>query len=250
MRSERITAPRISKPLLNCFLVYIAWFLGRNFHAVRVSRTGAAPSLQSLPAVICMNHPGWWDPLIALTMAYTNYPERLHFGPIEASSLTTYGFFEKLGFFGIDTKSAAGAARFLRVSEAILDGAGSALWVTAQGTFVDPRVRPTTIRGGIGHLVRRLPAVAVVPLAMEFPFWEQRYPEALVRFGEPLVIRDGSSFSASHWTTAIAARLEETQDALQAEALLRNPDCFETVLGGRAGVGGIYDLWRALKARL
>ncbi len=250
MRNERVRVPRISRTLLNCFLVYIGWFFGRNFHALRVSRSGPAPSLQSLPAIICMNHPGWWDPLIALTLAYGCYPKRMHYGPIEASSLTQYGFFEKLGFFGIDTKSAAGAVRFLRVGEAILGTPDTALWVTAQGGFVDPRVRPTAIRGGIGHLVRRMPAVAIIPLAMEFPFWDDRYPEALVRFGEPLIVRDGREQSADAWTARIAEHLESTQDALRSEAILRSPACFETMLGGGAGFRGIYSFWRALKARL
>ena len=250
MRDRRLTAPGISKPLLNAFLCYIAWFLRRNFHAVRVSRFGRAPDVSGLPAIFCLNHPGWWDPLIALTLAYRLYPERLHYGPIEAAALGRYKFFERLGFFGIEPGTSAGAVRFLRVGESILNMSNTGLWVTAQGTFVDPRVRPTEIRGGIGHLLRRLPEVAVVPVAIEFPFWEERRPEALARFGEPLIIRDGKSLTAKQWTCRIARSLQSAQDALAEETLSRNTKAFEILLGGKEGMGGLYDVWRTLRARM
>jgi hypothetical protein len=35
---------------------------------------------------------------------------------------------------------------------------------------------------------------------------------------------------------------------LAAAALRRDPAAFETLLGGKTGVGGVYDLWRRLKA--
>ena len=41
-----------------------------------------------------------------------------------------------------------------------------------------------------------------------------------------------------------------TQDALAAEAQRREPDDFQTVLRGGAGQGGVYDWWRAAKAKL
>jgi hypothetical protein len=37
-------------------------------------------------------------------------------------------------------------------------------------------------------------------------------------------------------------------DALADDAATRDPDRFTTVVLGRAGVGGAYDVWRRLKA--
>jgi hypothetical protein len=54
--------------------------------------------------------------------------------------------------------------------------------------------------------------------------------------------------SPADWGRALAARLQATQDALAAAAVARQATAFTRLLNGRAGVGGVYDLWRALRA--
>ncbi len=125
------------------------------------------------------------------------------------------------------------------------------LWVPAQGRFSDPRERPLGLQPGIGHLLRRLQGGVVLPLALEYPFWGERYPEALARFGAPIAIGDGSRHSPSEWVSRIEIALSETMDALARDAVQRRPGGrFDTLLGGNAGVGGLYDLWRRLRAWL
>jgi 1-acyl-sn-glycerol-3-phosphate acyltransferase len=216
-------------------------------HALRVARTNWTPPSGS-PVIVCMNHPSWWDPLIALTLGYRMMPARTHYGPIEAAALARYRFFERLGFFGIKPDSACGAARFLRIGESILQDSSSALWITAQGTFADTRQRPTELRKGIGHLVHRLNGVTVLPLALEIGFWEERFPEALARFGEPMFVDNGGARSPSEWTALIAQQLERAQNDLARASIARDRLSFDVLLGGRTGVGGIYDSWRAAKA--
>ena len=53
---------------------------------------------------------------------------------------------------------------------------------------------------------------------------------------------------AGDWTAVLGAWLEAAQDALAAEAIARDPSRFELLVGGKAGVGGVYDLWRRLRA--
>ena len=91
-----------------------------------------------------------------------------------------------------------------------------------------------------------------VPVATEYVLWEERLPEVIVRFGEPvLVSREQSALGAAdRWTALFEQRLSETQDALALEAQGRNPNAFKTILSGGAGQGGIYDLWGAMKAKL
>ena len=43
--------------------------------------------------------------------------------------------------------------RFLEVSTRLLADPNRMLWVTAQGRFADPRLRPLGLRGGVAHLV-------------------------------------------------------------------------------------------------
>lgn len=242
--------PRISTPLLALFRRYLRWYLPRHVHGVRLSRNGGAPPglPPEEPLVVYANHPSWWDPLIFLYLSARFWPGRSHYGPIDAAAAERYGFFRRLGFFGVERGTRAGARTFLETSSAILDQPSSALWITPQGTFVDPRDRPVRLEPGLAALARRLGRGTFVPLALEMPFWEEKHPEVLVRFGEPFTVnaRDASSNVRSE---DLARRLEDAQDALAVEARERRPGDFETLLSGSAGPGGVYDLWRRLKAR-
>jgi hypothetical protein len=90
-----------------------------------------------------------------------------------------------------------------------------------------------------------------MPFATEYVFWEERLPEILVRFGEPVLIQNQhrSAFASKDWTTLFEEKLADTQGALAAEAQRRNPVDFQVVLRGGAGQGGIYDLWRSFKSK-
>jgi hypothetical protein len=137
----------------------------------------------------------------------------------------------------------------LKTSLAALAQPGAMLWLTAQGQFTDVRQRPARLRGGVGHLLHRLPHGHIVPLAVEYPFWNERTPEALLRFGPPLAV-SGRERSPADWTQAVEHALEATQDALAREAVERDPARFDALIEGKAGVGGVYDLWRRLAAAL
>lgn len=230
---------------------YVEGYLSRHFHAVRLAkdRRPDPATLRDKPLIIYFNHPSWWDPLVCLRLAQQLWPERRHYGPIDANALGKYGFFEKLGFFGVEPGSARGARRFLAVSQEILSRPDAALWIAAEGRFTDCRERPVKLRSGLGHLAVRVRNAVLLPLAFEYPFWEERTPEALARFGEELPASD-AELKASDWTEVLAERLQDSQDALLAESLSRDQARFETLLGGRAGVGGVYDVWRRLRARL
>jgi 1-acyl-sn-glycerol-3-phosphate acyltransferase len=242
--------PSISPWLVRGFTRYGRWFVSRNFHAVRLSKAGLPVPLPGEPLIVYLNHPSWWDPMIALVLATSYFPDRRHFAPIDAAALAKYRFFEKLGFFGIDPESRAGARRFLQVSRAVLRRADSVLWVTAEGVFRDPRRRPVRLRPGIAHLARRFERGAMMPLALELPFWNERYPEALARFGTPVMVGEQRRYSAKAWAGLLERHLQATQDALAEEAMQRDPSVFQTTLSGRTGIGGFYDLWRRTKALL
>ena len=42
--------------------------------------------------------------------------------------------------------------------------------------------------------------------------------------------------------------LEQTMDALADESMFRDPELFDTLVLGKAGVGGVYDQWRRWRA--
>jgi phytoene desaturase len=223
--------------------------MSKNFHAVRLSKRGKPPPRDGRPLIVVLNHPGWWDPLMGMVLAdlFEGYK---HYVPIDAAALAQYRIFEPMGFFGVEVGTPEGALAFLRTSKAILSHPQHALWITAQGKFTDPRIRPVELRQGVGHLVRRLENAVLLPLAIEYPFWQERYPEALAHFGSPIEINHGRACSVEAWMSRIETGLTEALDALAQEAQTQEADRFETLVGGSVGIGGVYDVWRRFKARL
>jgi hypothetical protein len=88
----------------------------------------------------------------------------------------------------------------------------------------------------------------VLPVALEYTFWTERTPEALVRIAEPLRIAEYPDRNGKQWTELIESALTRNLDALSAEAMRRDPTAFTELLTGKTGVGGMYDAWRRLKA--
>jgi 1-acyl-sn-glycerol-3-phosphate acyltransferase len=223
------------------------FYLARNVHAVRLSRGGRPAAVPDGPLIVVLNHPSWWDPLVGLALTEL-FPDRNHFAPMEGAALGRYRFFERLGMFGVESGTVRGARTFLRTGCAILARPGTVLWVTAQGRFADPRQRPPGVRPGVARLVRELGRSVVLPLALEYPFWDERYPEALARFSPALVAERGGDHTTEEWRARIEQALGDAQDSLAAEARRRDPTAFETLVGGKAGVGGVYGCWRWLRA--
>ena len=223
---------------------YLPRYLRKHVHAVRLAR-GGAPLPPAGPYLIAMNHPGWWDPLIACELSRRFPAGTEHFGAIDRDALTVYKFFRWMGFVGVDTKSVRGAAEFLRTATGLLVPPNRAFWITAQGEFADVRRRPLGLRGGVGHLAARMTGGWVLPVAVEYTFWAERTPELLVRFGDPLPAGGGTG---RHWTARVEEALTGTMDALAADAISRDAAQFETLVGGRVGAGGLFDLLRRAKA--
>ena len=249
-RNARAPLPVISRPLFHWFTWYSHRYLRRHFHTLRVSRSGLPPA-SKLPLVIYSNHASWWDPLAGLVLKSEFFADRALFAPMDAAMLKRYQMFAKLGFFGVEQHSRRGAAQFLRTAEAVLQSPQHLLAVTPQSRFADVRERPLRFQAGLGHLATRVQQAAFVPMAAEYVFWEERLPEILVRFGEPVEIRPPhrAAGDAKSWTTLFEDKLAATLDALAVEAQRRRPDDFQIVLRGGAGQGGVYDWWRSLKAR-
>lgn len=241
--------PVISRPVLRWFTWYSRRYLRRHFNSLRVTGEWLSSELLSRPVVIYSNHASWWDPLVALLIGDELLPSKRVFAPIDAAALARYGFFKKLGAFGVEQGTRRGAVQFLRTAQAILGEPRQALWLTPQGRFADARERPPHFRAGIGHLPGMAPELYFVPVAMEYVFWEERLPEILVRFGEPfLATPEDCTVKPERWTEFFADRMRETQDELASQSQRRDLEQFRCLLRGRAGVGGVYDLWRKLKA--
>jgi 1-acyl-sn-glycerol-3-phosphate acyltransferase len=243
--------PRISPLLFRWFSWYSRGYVRRHFHAVRVAKSGLPAAMPGTPLVLVTNHASWWDPLVGLVLKERFFAERALYAPIDAAALARYPLFRRLGFFGVEQEGRRGAVTFLRTSELVLQKPETVLAVTPQGRFADVRERPVRFKGGLGHLAMRVDEAFFLPMAVEYVFWEERLPEVLVRFGDPVLANASTSvgLNAERWSNRLERSLESTMDALAAEAKARRAEDFEVVLRGGAGQGGVYDWWRAARAR-
>ncbi|RRA47911.1 lysophospholipid acyltransferase family protein [Acidipila sp. EB88] len=294
-RSSAATLERPSRALLRCFDTYLHFFIGRHFHALRLAGAEHWPALNRRqdashdaprgPLLICLNHPSWWDPLTSIVLSRFLERQSDHYAPMDARAFSRYGIFRKLGLFPVEQDTPRGAAQFLRGAARIFADPGAVLWLTPQGHFTDTRARPIQFRAGLDALLRRTPDVTVLPLALEYTFWDERLPEALALLGKPLHFHHGqlavadrdqaqsprdsepSATQPTRLTTETAAcqnatnagtvtaagehvalALAHTLDTLAAIAARRNPAEFHTVLSGSSGTSGIYGAWQRFRA--
>lgn len=238
----------ISPFLLRWFGWYGRRFIARHFHSLRLLRSSAPPPDTEQPTVFYLNHPGWWDPMVAFHLVQMFFPRQHAYCPIDAEALRKYPFLGKLGFFPVQRDSLRGARDFLQQANAILAQPHHTLWLTPQGGFTDVRQRPVRFAAGLGHLARKHPTTLFVPVAIEYAWWHERGAEILVAFGP------GMAFSEKRGATELRqlceAALESLQDRLAAASLRREAAAFEVLISGRTGVGGLYDVWRRLCACL
>ncbi len=242
---ERI--PTVSRPLL----LWFRWIVRRNFraafHAVRIQGLAQVKGLDG-PLLIYANHSGWWDPMVAFLLSDQLLNTRRHYAPMDAVALRKYRILTWLGVFPVEVSSARGAVRFLRTGEAILRG-GGVLWVTPQGRFADVRERPLEFKPGMAALAARVPGCAVLPMAIEYVFWDERTPETLLLLGEPVHVVAGETTESLEGR--LKAALETVMTEMQTRAMSRDTRQFERVLlRGRVGVGGFYGMGQRVKGWL
>jgi 1-acyl-sn-glycerol-3-phosphate acyltransferase len=242
---------RRSPWLLRFMEVWFDRFLRRHLNGLAVARWGE-PDLPrgQRPLVIYSNHPAWWDGAVYLLLAARLFPGHRSFVPIDAAMLDKYRVFARMGAFAVEPESRRGAAAFLRTAAGILADPDHALWVTAQGRFVDARARPLGLQAGVARLADPAPDALFLPLAIEYAFWTERGAEALVAFGPPRGARELRALPRDRRLALLTDDLEQTMDRLAADVIAREPDRFRPIVRGRAGVGGVYDAWRRLAAAL
>lgn len=239
--------PPVSDPLLRFFRFVVRGYFRRHFTAVRMRGLRYIAPPPAGPLIVIGSHAGWWDPMTSTLLADIVLPGRRHFAPMDAASLARYPILQRIGIFPVDMQTARGGAQFLRTGEAVLRS-GGVLWITPQGRFGDVRERPLVFKPGVASLLARVPEATVLPLAIEYPFWDERLPETLLEWGAPLTALPPDR---DRITEVLVAALSATMDSLAAAVQTRDPTHFDrTLLRGRVGTGGFYALGQRLRALL
>ena len=177
---------------------YVRRYLRRHFNAVRVARE-TTPDLSAGEAVICfVNHPGWWDPLIAYFLNGQFLGGRTAYAPIDHTALEQYPVFRKLGFYGVDLNSLEGAKQFLAVTRELLNAFDDRDLDHSRRQIRGRAHSDLTFQPGLGHVAATAAGVTLLPIAVEYTFWEERTPEALIEFGRPIRTQSGDK-SKDDW---------------------------------------------------
>lgn len=240
------------------FFSFFAWYsrrlVGKHFHALRLSEDARAEGLDSepRPLIVALSHSSWWDPIAAVLMKDALMPSRASCSPMDRVQLERFGFFRKMGIFGIDPDDAQAAGPMVEyVMDRMREHPRPTLIITPQGRFADVRA-PVEARPGTALLAARMAregrAPRVVGMAVEYPFWIDRKPEMLVRVSDFAAPDDPAR--ASSWQRAIERGMADNASALAALAIARDPSPFRTLIGSGSGaVHPVFDAWARMRGR-
>ena len=244
--------PPVSKWLQDGFHRFIRPMLRRHFHAIAIDQEGLPqlPNADRLPVIVYANHASWWDPLVSHFINRTLIPDRQFYAPMDADALQRYRVFAKLGFYGIEMQSSRGATEFLKRTRSILDHPNTAVWITPEGKFTDVRDHTSVLMPGLSHLCNQRETGSVLPLALEYVFWDERLPVCLAKFGQPIDVAEHVAYTKQQWADLLTLRLRQAQNELARRSIDRCSGPFENLLAGRSGGGFVYDSFRRAKSLL
>jgi len=222
----------------------------KGFHAARIVSTRAPVLPWGKRVVIYTNHASWWDGVTYVLLAKHLYPFHRVYTPVDADVFGKYGFIAKIGAFAVTQNSRRGALEFISGSKAVFSLEDGLLVVAAQGRFADPRERPLACGAGIAHLPDHVSDIVFIPLAIEYPFWLEKQPEMLLKFGQPV---DGNELAALPVRDRLAmleGALAAQMDQLATLSIARDAQAFDIWLQGSMGVNPVYDAWRRLVSKV
>lgn len=250
---DRLIPARYSPFVTRMFERHVRSMFRRNFHAVRFAEE-TAPVLRGAceddrPLIVAMNHSSWWDPLVPLVLSEDFLHDRIPLAPMDAEQLEKFGFFRRLGIFGMDPDDPASLEAMAEyVGRHLREVERAVFLITPQGRFADAR-SPIRLRPGISAIAAEAERAGrrpnVVCLAIEYAFWLEKKPEVFLR----AEACEGGHGSTTAWHRALTRAMQRNQEALAALVMAREPGPFSTLLGGPGGVNPVMDLLLRLRGK-
>ncbi len=201
-----------------------------------------------IPIVVYANHPSWWDPILAVLLHEYHFAKRAFYAPIDAEALKKYEILRKLGFYPTQMNNHRGAASFLRTSKAILHSKKSVIWLTPEGHFSDPRDRGKPLMPGLAHIASNEKEVALISLAIEYPFLNERKPYMMMRLSEPIFASSISASGKLELSELLQEQLRTNQDRLAQHVLARDLKPFRMIQQTIRRPNNVYDVARVVKS--
>jgi 1-acyl-sn-glycerol-3-phosphate acyltransferase len=255
MRPTKPTSlPTSKKWLVDGFCRFTRRMVSKHFISFGIQKNWLNESTiaPDIPIVVYANHASWWDPICAMLIRQTVFPDRLLYAPIDSDALNKYRIMSQLGFYGLKLNTHTGAAEFLTTTKRILETRNASVWITPEGRFTDVRDHTVPLMPGLSHLATKVSGVWFIPMALEYAFWDESRPQIFARLGRPIVSCDGEQAIRSKkvWNEMLTDGLRQTQQELAAGVIQRDATQFEYIIASRPIRLGWYDYFRSWSASL
>lgn len=134
-----------------------------------------------------LNHTSWWDGLIPLLLNHFVFKQKAR-ALMEDKQMRDYPFFSKIGAFSINLDESRSSIQSLRYALSSVKRENSSLYIYPEGEFGDGCEQNITFKPGLAWLVKRLPAVDVVPVAIHQNHFRHSKPELFISVGKHIKI--------------------------------------------------------------
>jgi hypothetical protein len=218
--------------------------LWRNFHSVKFLASTpliAPPSQLDAPVIFYANHNSWWDGYLAHLVSQQVYGLDGYL-MMDVRQLRRYSFFSWAGCFSVDQQDARSAVRSLDyIASELKAKAGRSLWIFPQGRILPQAQRPLDFHSGLAHLIKRLGACYVYPVATRLEFLAEQYPDIFIEVGAAQRFEARTKFDPKVLTLELEQTLTTLLDNLNAKISQQELANFITLVAGKNSTSTSFD---------
>lgn len=174
----------------------VAWGVEAALAAVRVGvfagehwRLPEGPIPADRPVLLYGNHASNWDGFFYRELQKKLRPGAVTYSLMLERELARRPLFRRLGGLGVRPGSGPSLLAAARTACALRAERSDFFFsVFPQGRIEPASKRPLGFQGGLGHFVRALAPVTLLPVAIDFGFLNALRPHAFIACGEPLLV--------------------------------------------------------------